>query len=343
MSVLGAESEGILNQFIKILSFLLAGALLLTVSACAETGYDLDSEAFAGCSSLTSAYIPPAIQSISADAFDDCPDDFLIVTGVGGGAVQYALNHTIDYKISGSGSGATQYRALVIGQNYATTPGWPLFTYATMDGATFADVLGNSGLFATTPFEVNDCYDLTASEILAQISSTFGSAGPEDVSLFYFSGHGGESGSNLGALVGSDGAFVTPTALRSAMDNIQGRKIIIISACFSGNHIAKYRDAAPGEYFVLTSSSATQESYGPIYNINFFTYHLLAAIGYDVETGTNAQRAADANGNGVLTLQEIYRYVYTALKYDENLAYNNHVQTCQVWPSGCEWFGVLRE
>ena len=87
-------------------------------------------------------------------------------------------------------------------------------------------------------YSVTKRYNLTASQILANIPSAFAGADSDDVSMFYYCGHGvtGTS-SNSGALYCMDESLVLPTALRNALNNVQGTVIVFIDACGSGAYI----------------------------------------------------------------------------------------------------------
>lgn len=133
-----------------------------------------------------------------------------------------------------------------------------------------------------------------------------------------------------GALLGIDGnTYVTADQLRSALDQVPGRKVVIIDACYSGNLIQrnntksntfgvddsegiveqfvesfisafsrKTRGGLAGDsYFILTSASDNEVCYeeeinGSVYGL--FTSMLFRGCGYQ-----NGSIPADENNNGV--------------------------------------------
>lgn len=102
------------------------------------------------------------------------------------------------------------------------------------------------GRMTATPYSVTVKKNIRAEEILSSISSTFGNASYNDVSLFYYSGHGanslgadGNPTSYHAALVGTFQTYVSIARLKTELDKIPGKKVIIIDACHSGQFIAR--------------------------------------------------------------------------------------------------------
>lgn len=321
--------------------------------------------AFHGCSGLAQIYIPESVQSIGLEAFRDCTDDLLIISNPGSPAMEYAIQNQNDYRCG------TRYRALLIAQSYEDVPD------LTLEGPE-NDVAALSAclaLYAGTNYEVSVARNLTASGILSSIQDAFGAAESQDVSLFYYSGHGmsTKDTAKRGALVGNDGnTHVTADQLRSALDRIPGRKIVIIDACYSGNLIQeadttsgtgsvamlegtsedtegtsehfvqsfisafsrRTRGGLAGEsYFVLTSAADNELCYEE--EIDGTVYGLFTSMLFRGCGYQSNAASADSNGNGVLTFQEIYQYTHKKLVYD-----GQHVQG---YPMDCSWFGILRE
>ncbi len=133
------------------------------------------------------------------------------------------------------------YRALLIGNTYTgesnELPG------CENDVAGMRTMLGR---MTATPYSVTVKKNIRAEEILSSISSTFGNASYNDVSLFYYSGHGanslgadGNPTSYHAALVGTFQTYVSIARLKTELDKIPGKKVIIIDACHSGQFIAR--------------------------------------------------------------------------------------------------------
>lgn len=218
------------------------------------------------------------------------------------------------------------YRALLVGNIYSGNESMALDGCDT-DVAAMRAMLGS---MTGTPYAVSSRIDLTASQITSAISSAFADATSNDVSLFYYSGHG----TSAGALVGTDSYGVSVSTLRSVMDAIPGTKIIIIDACYSGNMIGKSEgSASPSSfnsafisgfssytkgdgnlatngYIVMTACSKDQQSQslsdGTI-SFGAFTYGVTYGSGYDEWNQTSlGSLPADTNGNKQITLGEAY-------------------------------------
>ena len=71
-------------------------------------------------------------------------------------------------------------------------------------------------------------YNLNASQTLANIPSAFAGADSDDVSMFYFAGHGvsGTSSRFGRSLRRPSYSLVLPTLLRNALNNVQGTVIV---------------------------------------------------------------------------------------------------------------------
>ena len=133
------------------------------------------------------------------------------------------------------------YRALLIGNTYSGESNELPGCDNDVDG--MRTMLGR---MTATPYSVTVKKNIRAEEILSSISSTFGNASYNDVSLFYYSGHGanslgadGNPTSYHAALVGTFQTYVSIARLKTELDKIPGKKVIIIDACHSGQFIAR--------------------------------------------------------------------------------------------------------
>lgn len=133
------------------------------------------------------------------------------------------------------------YRALLIGNTYTGESNELPGCDNDVDG--MRTMLGR---MTATPYSVTVKKNIRAEEILSSISSTFGNASYNDVSLFYYSGHGansvgadGNPTSYHAALVGTFQTYVSIARLKTELDKIPGKKAIIIDACHSGQFIAR--------------------------------------------------------------------------------------------------------
>lgn len=303
--------------------------------------------AFADCSALGDVTIPSSVLSIGAEAFDGCEPTLLIRTKAGSAAMQYAASNLIDYQAD------TTYRALLIGQCAYDSPltslNGPANDIVAMEKAL--------SLHPDTPYICDVRQDLKRDEIISAISEAFAGAKAQDVSLFYYSGHG----ASQGRLVGIDRYPMTPASLRTYLDKIPGRKIVIVDACNSGAIIGKSADTAESfvesfvaafsaktrsnlatdGYYVITASHSTQDSVeiqtssGLYYGL--FTYHLVNGLGWNYLSKVEQSLLADADANGVVSIEEAYQYAKNKAqaKWPDQVA--------QVYPDNCVYHGLVRK
>ncbi len=126
------------------------------------------------------------------------------------------------------------YRALLIGEsNYSSKPlAGASYNVDAMNGM----LKGLNNSFTTTILK-----DASRSQILNGISTAFSGASDYDVSLFYYSGHGGSSSyrPELGALCPISGSWIWMYELANKLSNVKGRVIVILDSCHSGAAIGK--------------------------------------------------------------------------------------------------------
>lgn len=155
-------------------------------------------------------------------------------------------------------------------------------------------------------------------DLQTAVDTAFRDSAGADVNICYISTHGvlPEDGDPSGmTLLFSDGrreVNVTPEELRSILDTAEGRKILILDACYSGAVIGK---GAPGlrnafdspEYTVITSSGAAERSWfwsatgDTGSGVGYFTGSLALAMNAD------DGYPADTDRDGVITLSELKR------------------------------------
>jgi len=258
------------------------------------------------------------------------------------------------------------YRALLVGNTY---PGTTLELQGPNN-----DVAGMRTMLSkmkSTPYRISTKSNLTADGMVSSINSTFSGATANDVSLFYFAGHGTNAAGTgyHGALMGTGSTYLTVARLKSTLDNIPGKKIVIIDSCHSGQMISRSgdgestgvstselnafnskvisafsvqtrseNDLANSGYYVITAAHSSEKSITMGYDSNgddvidkhygVFTYGLCLGSGWNLAKNTNNSMAADANGDGAITLHEAYAHArYKAQQ-------SNPDQTAQVYPSG---------
>ena len=345
-----------------ILLFLLSAALLaLGVCASAESGVlalpdsvaVIGEEAFAGTTSfwkvivpagataiesrafadsaLAEIVLPASVTSIAEDAFEGC-DDLIVAAPRGSYAHGWALAR---------GMVRPRYRALLIGQNtYETNP----LRGCVNDMTAMAGTLGT----LLNRFEAHTAPNLKGAQILPKVAEVFADMTEEDVSLFYYAGHGVNAGGEAdmqGALLGVDNQAVSFAELAAALARVPGRVIVILDSCYSGASIdrstravmtadafnssaisafARYDSAlneatrsgelAQSKFVVITAASQLETSGdfyydGSGYRQGCFSAAFIQGMGSIYPDGHySGSTPADADGNLQITLGEIYDY-----------------------------------
>lgn len=220
--------------------------------------------------------------------------------------------------------------------------------------------------FSGKAAKVNAYTDLKGSQMRSLLGSMSKSgADSNDVTVFYYSGHGMSSSSVRGALCGVDWDLVTVKQVQQALDKVPGKVIVMLDCCLSGQYItskgavssttssssfnktvieefksdfqskaltdSKYKN----KYKIITASGPREPSY--ISNdrrddCSVFTDYLALALGVDCYDGVINKMYGDKNGDSVVTLKELYGYVNARVNayVKRNKKYK---QTTMVWPA----------
>ena len=322
----GAEVLLLPEGLLKIEEESFAGCETLTGVVIGEGARSIGDRAFSGCSSLLEAAVPDSVKDIGEDCFEGCSEALLLNCAPGSAALDYARSGGFDYDAE------TVCRALVVGQSYIGT-GYELVG-PTNDVVAVEDCLSAQ---KRRPFEVTQLNNLTAAELLACTADVFAGATDRDISLFYYSGHAQDRGD----LLGTDGCSVEPAELRAVLDDVPGRKIVIIDACYSGWWVPDTaaacsdemtqggnftdgfmlgflgRARSVGDYCVIAAARSYEESWEkPITSgsqkktMGCFTYSFCTGCGWDGVAGCAVDQAADKNDDGAVSVAEAYEYAY---------------------------------
>jgi hypothetical protein len=187
-------------------------------------------------------------------------------------------------------------------------------------------------------------------------------ADDDDVTVFYYTGHGqsnGLAGVDCGA---STTGVYTFSQLQSMLSNVPGRIIVLLDACESGglinksasagdftdNAVAAFSGASSGvaakaitsgtKFHVIASSSKSEDSFAidsVMGSYGVATSALCEAMGW-AHSGTDAggtlltDLEGDANGDGTVTIAEAYAYARDAAK--SMLSHHGVTQNMQVYP-----------
>ena len=328
-----------------------------------EGVFKIGDNAFCNCNNLRIIRLPSSLESIGTGAFDDCGEILYFVCPKGSISSAWARSNSYDWNSD------TVCRALIIGNNYTGTDMVLLGPTNDMHAVAFC-----LRQLHTTKYTVSEKANLTADGILSAIKTAFSSATEDDISFFYFSGHGDVDGS----ILGSDLSYLSPSMLRNCLDSIPGRKIIIVDTCYSGalldviesdmleNSNLKLRTSAVnssdfassfvraftvmtrsstsnGNYYIMASCQSTEkaeEAYISSGNsgryMGYFTYALCTGCGWDGVQNRSSYQAGDTNNDEIVSFNEAFVYAY-----DWALSMNPK-QHAVASPSNCTYFSPFR-
>ena len=186
-------------------------------------------------------------------------------------------------------------------------------------------------------------FDATKNNILQGIASTFSETDDDDVSYFYFGGHGGKYGSIYyicpADMTSSVDSKISVNELEEVLGVIPGTKVVIIDSCNSGGFIGKGGDS---DEFSDNALKAFNEDIIKIFSseqngenrerdlLTADCYKVLTSCSYDQISETFCSFEgntigvftaallegcgynyffADSDNNGKITLEEAYFYV----------------------------------
>lgn len=262
----------------------------------------------------------------------------------------------------------TQYRALIIGQTYPNHTASPL-PGCKQDAQAMLNMLYYTSGPQYRTADTDGWLNIPYANFQTRIKTAFQRAKANDVSLIYYSGHGSSDGS--WCTVESNGSVktVTPNTLRTWLDEIPGKKIVISDSCHSGRLIGKgdsdvtfvskemvenansafiqafagakeRANLAASNYYVISacrgSQTSTEVGFTNGVSGGLFTIMMLNGSGYDeLELAEISSLYADNNGDNDLTLSEVYNYTVDSVEYFINsVGWQNEVaQDAQVYPS----------
>lgn len=196
-------------------------------------------------------------------------------------------------------------RALVIGENVGLAVDAPL-RFAEEDARGVASTLEAVG--AVRREDVTLLTGASLAEVHAALHQLAARSQPDDELIVFFSGHGGADGAHV------DGQVWTWTDVRADLASVPARLLVtFFDACFSGALLTPkglVRESplvvsfvplgGRGRYLV-TSSGANELSYES---------GLIQGSPFAEALRSGLRGAADVNGNGEVTLPELYGYIY---------------------------------
>ncbi len=154
----------------------------------------------------------------------------------------------------------------------------------------------------------------------------------DDVTFWYFAGHGYVSDKDVASIVGTDAKTLRVDRLKAALDEIPGTKIVVMDCRYADSLIeksgldakgmlqkfnAEVADAFlsdSGDYYVLSGATlassidaARQTADAAAHGL--VTYYLTGACGYDYSAQQPGDLLGDTDGNGAVSLSEAKAYI----------------------------------
>ena len=308
-----------------------------------ESVTQIGEEAFAGCTGLRKLVIPGKYTPLRENMFGDLDlTQITVAAPISSRAWTFAIDHGM--KIPAA-------RALLIGQTH--------YESGILEGCD-NDIEGMKGMLIQRHWaeeQITSKADLDGRQFESAIQEAFAGAQENDVSLFYYSGHGLEDSANPGlngSLCGIHGNNVNPAELYDMLQKIEGTKLVIVDACRSGQLIGRDGAASPESFadafisafslnarsagaelaesgfYVLTAVSKNQDSYSVANSFDsngegfwkgLFTSYFIRGCGWDMESQTPTELHADADQDQQITWNELY--AYTREKVNAYIQENN--------------------
>ena len=274
------------------------------------------------------------------------------------------------------------YRALLVGigdyENYLPAPDGdlnaPPYDVERMSYILDQCKFGSSNtVFSVINDGLIDLY-ATKTAILQGIASTFSGADENDISYFYFSGHGSYTGVfEVSYIFPTDvdvsiDSAISINELETALSAIPGTKVVILDTCFSGGFIGKGKEEkiiskenltsfndeiinvfsqaqtkgllTTNQYKVLTSCHYYQSCAGSTPHwldndpFSYCTAALCQGCGYNY---FSYPYYADVDGNRKVSLNEAFEYIEYIVPLLESLDIGDNRQDSQIYPSGSDF------
>jgi hypothetical protein len=193
--------------------------------------------------------------------------------------------------------------------------------------------------------------DASKQGIKEAILETFKDAKDNDVSYFYYMGHGNV---RLGTPIITPADYkytdflsmITVHELKSWLDQIKGHKVILLETCHGGNFIERDARSAGADFNELTIQEFAKQTRD---TLNRPPYQVITSSAGDQLSWENSfwkysyfckpfiegckDLTADYNDDGVVTLEEIHNYTMVWIA-KQNLPEQQHPQ---IYPEGSEF------
>lgn len=183
----------------------------------------------------------------------------------------------------------------------------------------------NNDTYDSSPLDldndgVNDVkYAATKANINTVINTLSSTLTPNDYLFIFSTDHGGtQSGSHVCMYLW--GESISDDEFAQQINKVQAGFIdIVMEQCFSGGFIPYF---AQDNRIISTACTASQSSYATSDNLyDEFVYHWISAVKGSTPNGTKVY--ADANNDGIISMQEAFNYAQTSDSKIETPQYNS--------------------
>jgi hypothetical protein len=213
---------------------------------------------------------------------------------------------------------AESVRVIAVGANHSFKASLPGLKFAERDAARFAAAMRTVGLVPETQVTFLSAPHIAElRRVLASVAQASDATAPSKL-VFYFSGHAEESGLHV------DDGMLSKGELHALLRSVHARtKIAIIDSCFAGDLAIKGARQAPafdipaltvdepsGTVFLSASGKQPYAIESDTLEGSVFTHNLLSGL----------YGEADRDRDGIVTVDELYQYVYRATR-QANLTY----------------------
>lgn len=234
------------------------------------------------------------------------------------GRGEYQLTRTVRVRVVSDGT--TTYRALIAGRfGNAGTDGTKYLPFSVRSTQDVKNALSRSTIEGQTYESIqtlpnnagNSAWKSALTNLAAQTDA-------DDVTVIFLLSHGSIDASKGYFLHGAGGeARIYGSDLMPVIRKIPGHVVLIVCSCHSGGILSSFGGTSAGKVSVLCSTvGETKSSYydtpDPTQSYDFFTRALVRGLGW----GAAGALPADANGDGLVTLNELASYCRTTTQRD---------------------------
>ena len=185
-----------------------------------------------------------------------------------------------------------------------------------------------TNMFAVNCISSTAVKDLTSTQLDAVINSFITKRNTNYLSYIYINCHGDPNGLYL--ILENNGTlgYITFQNLKTRLDRIPGKKVLIIEACHSGSSINNNLTGAKvfqdSRYYVLAACHPDESAWGDTNTGNLFTNAWCKGAGYNYQKTTSRNRPADTDGDGYVSVTNLCDYTertYNGSAYQSDMCY----------------------